>query len=85
VFRPRERWLGVVLVGLAITPLLVPASLLGAPIMTLSADEAASLSALNVAGIAMLLGLIALRFMRVFAATGPAAPPAAGPAPPPAG
>ncbi len=69
VFRGGERWLGVLLVGLGIVPLLVPASLFGAAIIPLTTDGAAKLGVLNVVGVAMLMGLIALQFMSVLAAS----------------
>ena len=69
VFRGGERWLGVLLVGLAIIPLLLPASLFGVPVMPLAADDAARLGVLNLIGVAMLMGLIALQFMSVLAAS----------------
>jgi hypothetical protein len=69
LFRPRERWLGMLLIGLTIAPILVPAAVYGAPLFPLTSDQLSRLAALNLVSVAMLLGLVALQIGTVLART----------------
>jgi hypothetical protein len=67
LLRPRETGLRLAMIGFGIVPLLVPGSAYGAPILALSPDDAARLTSLNLISVAMLMGLIALRFAKAAA------------------
>jgi hypothetical protein len=67
LFRPGERWLGLILIGLGIVPILLPAEAYGPPLFTLAPAAARHLTALNLISVAMLLGLIALQLRAVLA------------------
>jgi hypothetical protein len=65
LFRPGERWLDLVLIGLGIVPISLPAAAYGPPIFTFAPDVARHLAALNLVSVAMLLGLVALQLRAV--------------------
>lgn len=67
LFRSRERWLGMLLIALAIVPILVPAATYGKPVFALASAQAAHLMSLNLVSVAMLLGLVALQMRSVLA------------------
>lgn len=66
LYRDRERWLGLTLVGLALLPLFLPADILGPPLLSMDPGEAARIAALNAGCVGPLMGLIALQFRDVF-------------------
>lgn len=67
LFRPRERWLGLLLIGLAMVPILVPAASYGTAVFLLSPDQASRLNSLNLVSVMFLLGLVALQMRSVLA------------------
>lgn len=62
LYREREYWLMLPLLGLTLVLGFIPAAAYGQPILHLTADAAARLSALNAGSVAFLLGFIALKF-----------------------
>ncbi len=71
--RPGETWLRLALLAVAIAPVLLPGSIYGPPLISLSPDQAAGFAVINLISVAMLLGLIALQFATVLRNSGPAA------------
>jgi hypothetical protein len=71
LFRPGERWLMLFVMAVALALEFLPTSLYGAPIMTLSADESATLSGLNAGSVALLTALIVFQFVGVMRAERP--------------
>jgi hypothetical protein len=69
LFRRRERWLMLPLLGLIFLFEFIPPTFYGTPIMALTAQDAARLSGLNGASVAALLCLVAIQFVDVFRAT----------------
>ena len=65
LFRQRERWLMLAMLGLMLTLEFVPRSFYGVPLMTLSPDESARLAALNAGSVAFLLAFIVLQFVNI--------------------
>jgi hypothetical protein len=62
LFPPRERWLRLFVMALALAPVLLPGSVYGTPVLRLSADDASRLASLNLGCVALLIGLITLQF-----------------------
>jgi hypothetical protein len=65
LYRYRERWLMFPLLGVMLLLEFIPASVFGTPIIQLSQNEAAKLSALNAGSVAFLLGFIVLKFIDI--------------------
>ncbi len=68
LFRPRERWLMLPLLGFVLLLQFLPPSVFGTPIMMLRPDEAVHLYGLNAGSVACLLAFIALQFANVLRA-----------------
>ena len=66
LYRARERWLGLALIGLALLPLFATGGILDTPLLPMDTAEAARLAPLNAACIGTLMGLLALQFRNVF-------------------
>ncbi len=75
LFRPRERWLMLPLLGFVLLLQFLPTSIFGAPIMGLPIEEAAHLYGLNAGSVACLLAVIALQFANVLRAESDRATP----------
>ncbi|MDB5395554.1 MAG: hypothetical protein JWM91_3060 [Rhodospirillales bacterium] len=65
LYREREQWFMLPLLGLTLLFEFVPAAAYGHPIIELSSDGAVRLSALNAGSVAFLLAFIALKFIEV--------------------
>ena len=65
LYRHSERWLMLALVALTVALEFLPASFLGAPIMTLTPVESAHLDALNAGSVAFLLGFIVFQLVNI--------------------
>ena len=65
LFRRRERWLMLPVLGFTLALEFLPAAWLGKPIITLAPEGLARLSALNAGSVACLLAFIALQFVDV--------------------
>jgi hypothetical protein len=65
LYRYRERWLMFPLLGVMLLLEFIPARVFGAPIILLSPEESAKLSALNAGSVAFLLGFIVLKFIDI--------------------
>ncbi len=68
LFRRRERWLMLPLLGLIFLFEFIPPAFYGAPVLAFTAQDSARLSGLNGASVAALLCLIAIQFVDVFRA-----------------
>ena len=66
LFRRRERWIGGIVLVIALAAFLVPGSRL-APILVFAPEDAARLANLNLISVALLLALIALQLAGVLA------------------
>lgn len=65
LFRAREQWAMLIAAGLPLACYFVPASVLGAPLMRLSAPELSRLYALNAASVFLLAVVLAVQFARL--------------------
>jgi len=65
LFRPRERWLMLPVLGVSLLLEFLPRSVLGSPILILTPNESSLLTALNAGSVAVLLALITLQFVDV--------------------
>jgi hypothetical protein len=65
LYRYRERWLMFPLLGVMLLLEFIPARVFGAPIIPLTPEESARLSALNAGSVAFLLGFIVLKFIDI--------------------
>ncbi len=75
LYRQRERWLMLTLLGIILVLSLMPRSPDSVPILTLTSDELDRLSALNILAVAVLIALITLQFAGVARAVEKAADP----------